>query len=322
MRFLVFVAFLLAAAGCGYVGDPLPPALNIPQRVTDLSVVQVGDRLEIEFTLPSLTTEGIVLKTLGGVDLRAGVSAGNPFDADQWASSAKVIETSAEQPGRVKKVLKATDWANREVIVAVRALNTRGRTSGWSNFVALSVVEPLAKPVLRAQSDAAGARLTWNVASPVARVFRKAPSDPEAVQIAEVTNAREFVDPNAEFGKSYEYSVTAWNGTARSEPSETVTLTPVDTFAPPAPEGLRAIVGVNTIELAWDRVADIADLRGYRVYRSVDGGEFTRLTERAEVPSFSDKTAPSGKRCWYAVTAFDVTGNESPRSATVEILVP
>lgn len=313
---------LVLAAGCGYVGDPLPPALNIPQRITDVAAVQIGDRVEIEFTLPSLTTEGITLKALGGVDLRAGAPVGNPFNPDQWAESAKVIETSSEQPGRVKKTLKAKEWANREIVIAARALNAQGRTSGWSNFVSLTVVEPLAKPVLKAESDAAGAKLSWNVASPLVRVFRKTPADKEPVQVAEVQNATEFVDHNAEYGKPYEYSVTAWNGTARSESSDSVTLTPVDTFAPPAPEGLRAIAGVSTIELAWDRVADIADLRGYRVYRSVDGGAFERLTDRAEVPSFSDKTAPAGKRCWYAVTAFDVAGNESPRSGTVEIAVP
>jgi hypothetical protein len=319
---LLFSA-VLVACGCGYVGDPLPPALNIPQRITDLSAVQIGDALEIEFTLPSLTTEGIALKTLGGVDLRAGAFAsGTPFDLEKWAESAKVIETSSEQPGRVKKTLKAKDWANREIVIAVRALNAGGRTSGWSNLVTMTVVEPLAKPVLLAESDAEGAKLTWNVKTPLARVFRKTPADKEPVQLAEVQNATEFVDRNAEYGKPYEYSVTAWNGTARSEPSDAKTLTPEDKFAPPAPLGLQAIAGVSTIELAWDRVADIADLRGYRVYRSVEGGPFERLTERAEVPSFSDKTPPAGKKCSYAVSAFDTAGNESAKSASVEIAVP
>ena len=52
------------------------------------------------------------------------------------------------------------------------------------------------------------------------------------------------------------------------------------------------------------------------------GGAFERLTERAEVPSFSDKTAPAGKKCAYVVAAFDTAGNEGPRSAVVEIGVP
>lgn len=321
MRLAVFFLILLTV-GCGYIGDPLPPALNIPQRITDAAAVQIGDRLEIEFTLPSLTTEGIGLKAVGGVDLRAGASVGNPFSPDRWAEAAKVIETSSEQPGRVKKILQAKEWAGREVVIAVRALNASGRTSGWSNFVTLTVVDPLSKPVLKAASDADGAKLSWNVPSPLARVFRKTPADKESVQLAEVQNALEFVDRTAEYGKPYDYSVIAWNGTARSETSETVSITPMDRFSPPAPTGLQAIAGVNTVELAWDRIADVADLRGYRVYRSTEGGEFERLTERAEVPSFSDRTAPAGKKCAYVVTAFDTAGNEGPRSAGVEIVVP
>ena len=321
MRLFLFSASVLAV-GCGYVGDPLPPALNIPQRIADVAAVQIGDRVEIEFTLPSLTTEGIAVKALGGVDLRAGAAGGNPFNTDKWAESATVIETSSEQPGRVKKTLKAKEWTNREIVIGVRALNARGRTSGWSNFVTLTVVEPLAKPLLKAESDADGAKLSWNVASPLARIYRKTAADKEPVQLAEVRIVSEYVDRNAEYGKPYEYSVTAWNGTARSESSDTVAITPVDTFAPPAPGGLQAIAGVSTVELAWERVADVADLRGYRVYRSVEGGAFERLTERAEVPSFSDKTAPAGKKCAYVVAAFDTAGNEGPRSAVVEIGVP
>ena len=312
----------LCLTGCGYIGDPLPPALNIPQRIAEAKAGQVGDRIEIEFTLPNLTTEGIVLRTLGGVDLRAGQAGPPPFNADVWADAAKVIETSSEEPGKVKKIINAKDWTGKEIVIAVRALNARGRTSGWSNFVAMTVVEPLAKPLLRAESDAAGAKLLWNVASPSARIFRKTDADKEPVQLAEVQAASEYVDRGAEYGKTYEYTVTAWNGTARSEASETVKITPEDHFAPPAPMGLQAIAGVSTIELAWERVADVADLRGYRVYRSVEGGAFERLIERAEVPSFSDKTAPAGKKCAYAVTAFDTAGNESERSAAVEITVP
>lgn len=314
-----FVA--LCSVGCGYIGDPLPPALNIPQRISDATAVQVGNKIEIRFTLPALTTEGIVMRTLGGVDLRAGVSA-TPFDAIKWAESAKVIETSSEQPGKVIKTLDAKEWAGKEILIGVRALNATGRTSGWSNFVTLKVVDPLAKPVLRAESDAEGAKLLWDVASPLVRVFRKAAADKDLVQLAEVREATEFVDRTAEYGKLYEYSVTAWNGAARSEASAVVMLTPVDTFAPPAPVGLQAIAGVNTVELVWDRVADIADLRGYRVYRAVEGGAFERLTDRAEVPSFSDKMPPAAKKCAYAVSAFDTAGNESERSAAVEIVVP
>ena len=48
----------LLVTGCGYVGDPLPPALNIPVPVADLNAVQRGDQIIIQFTVPQMTTEG------------------------------------------------------------------------------------------------------------------------------------------------------------------------------------------------------------------------------------------------------------------------
>lgn len=47
----------LGMLGCGYVGDPMPPALNIPMRVIDLNAEQVGARMKLRFTIPDLTTE-------------------------------------------------------------------------------------------------------------------------------------------------------------------------------------------------------------------------------------------------------------------------
>ena len=41
--------FCLLLSGCAYVGEPLPPALNIPRRVPVLVAEQVGSRLTLQF---------------------------------------------------------------------------------------------------------------------------------------------------------------------------------------------------------------------------------------------------------------------------------
>src|SRR5262245_52516776 len=93
----VLLAILFCAlTGCGYVGDPLPPALHIPEKVTDLRVVQRGDRVFIEFTLPQLTTEGLPIRKIGGIDLRAG-AVEPPFSADRWMSSAKPLPATVNE---------------------------------------------------------------------------------------------------------------------------------------------------------------------------------------------------------------------------------
>ena len=62
----------LILCGCGYIGDPLPPALNMPQKVTDLRVVESGESIVVEFTAPDRTTEDLPLTRLGEIELRMG----------------------------------------------------------------------------------------------------------------------------------------------------------------------------------------------------------------------------------------------------------
>ena len=56
------LGMLFSLAGCGYIGNPQPPALDIPSAVIDLRAAEDGDRVLVEFTIPMLTTEGLPLK--------------------------------------------------------------------------------------------------------------------------------------------------------------------------------------------------------------------------------------------------------------------
>ena len=81
MRRILPALAALAAAGCGYVGEPLPPLANIPGRVTDLTATQRGAHLIVQFTVPQLTTEGIAIKAPLQLDLRAGLGT-DPFQQE------------------------------------------------------------------------------------------------------------------------------------------------------------------------------------------------------------------------------------------------
>jgi len=54
MRTLLVVLAMAAACGCGCVGGPLPPALNIPERVTVLNARQHAGQLVIGKSVGSL----------------------------------------------------------------------------------------------------------------------------------------------------------------------------------------------------------------------------------------------------------------------------
>jgi hypothetical protein len=315
----LLAACLLAA--CGYVGEPLPPALNIASPVTDLRVVELGDRLVVDFTIPPLTTEGLVLTRLGSVELRIGPGT-SPFDPDRWSESAAQWPVAADKTGPVHTDVPVARWVGQEVVIGVRVINPKGRPSGWSNLVSMRIAAPVPTPSdVAARSDPRGARITWSSPEHSFRIFRKGPGDKEAVQ-AGTSDKPEYVDATAQYGTTYEYSVQALAGAAESEMTGPVAVTPRDVFPPAVPSGLSAIAGIGAIELTWDRNTE-PDLKGYRVYRTpAASGKFEPVADFVDTPAYSDRQVETGKQYRYAVSAIDLAGNESPMSTAVEITAP
>lgn len=311
----------LGCAACGYIGPPLPPALKLPNRVIDLAAVQRGSSLVITFSIPKLTTEGMPIEDPPETDLRVGVS-GAQFHTDQWAENARQIPA---RPDQAVFIVAAAEFAGHDVVVGVRLRNDRGRDAGWSNFVTLPVTAPLAKPAeVSARATANGVELRWQPSdAPLFRVFRK----DEATDFAAIgdTPTSSYVDVNAAFGKPYSYYVQALRKTGdvftESEVSDTVSITPEDRFSPAVPVHVSAIAGTRSIELSWDRDTE-PDLAGYRVFRAEGDGSFSLLAEKLAAPNYSDRDVKPGTRYRYAISAVDVSRNESERSEPVTVQLP
>jgi hypothetical protein len=326
MRPLAFFAALLGLLtmfGCGYVGEPLPPALNMPKRITGLRAVERGDDIIVEFTIPDRTTEELPLTRLGEMELRVGPGGAPPFDIDRWRESAQRIPVKAVAPGPVTVKTPAKAWAGKEVLVAVRVSSPKRRFSDWTSPVALWVVEPIGKPAsVRAEAVSTGVKLTWQSTPRESlgfRIYRRADGERDAVQVA-TPSAPEWIDTAVAFGKRYLYSVQAvvriGESEAESEISLPVEIVPADKFPPAVPAGLTASATPDSVELAWERNTD-PDFAGYRVYRTLDGVTFEKIADSLAAPNYSDRQ-PAGKRYRYAVSAFDLAGNESARSQPVE----
>ena len=299
MRSAFFALAAVALTGCGYVGDPLPPALNIPVPVNDLRVIQRGDKLLVDFTAPSLTTEAIGLTSFASAEIQIG-EATLPLPLPEPGEPAHA-EVSAQQ------------FVGKEVAVRVILAGPKGRRSSASNAVTLRVTEPLSTPVeIKAEPHPEGVRVTWKPGDnrPVRYRVTRVPEATASV------DKPEYIDKTVELGKEYRYSVIAVTDTGESLPSEQATVIPRDIFAPAAPANLHAIAGVNTVELAWDRNPE-RDLKNYRVYR-----DDQVLVDGVDVPTFSDRQVTSGQRYRYAVTAIDQAGNEGAKSAEVVIVAP
>lgn len=287
------------------MGDPLPPALNIPARVTDLTAIERGAKIIVQFSLPGYSTEGLLLKKIGRAELR--VANGGE----------KLFELPVDQPA-VRYEFPAAEWIGKYVTLAVRVMGANGRDAGWSNSVALSVITPLATPAaLDAKAVPAGVQLTWRGAGARFRIFRRAEGEPALLT---TTDRHDFIDTTSEYAKTYYYSAQAL-GKAESEVSPEIEITPVDRFPPAVPAGLTAVPSAASIELLWERNTE-PDLAGYRVYRSSGDGPYQRISETQESPNYSDRKVESGKLYRYAVSSVDKSGNESEKSTPVEAPVP
>ena len=303
-------------AGCGYVGEPQYPALNIPNRVSTLGAVERGDKLDVTFTVPPLTTEGLVVKSVSGVDLRVGPSPA-PFNVRTWADSATLVDVKPpEKLGLVQVMVPVDKFVDRDVIVAVRLVNAKKRVSEWSNLVTLHVEKPLNQPTnLMAIGAPDGVRLTWK--APGARAFRVSRSsdaEPQPQPIATATTS-EYLDASAVYGKKYQYYVEAVNAAVVSETAGPAAVGLTDARS----TGVTA--GVDSIELTWERNTE-TDFRGYRIYRSIGTNPWERIADLVEAPNYTDRKVIPGTRYRYAVTSVDQTGNESERTTPVEAVIP
>ncbi len=310
MRFAFVVLLASFGAGCGYIGDVRPPTLDIPVRVVDLRAAEFGGMIAVEFTLLPLTTEGMALKNVRSVELRV-----------TGAGADRTIQIPPKDPGPFASDTSVADLVGQHIILAVRAIGPKGKASDWSNLVTMDVQPPLATPLdVVAANSPTGVRLAWKGSAPHYRIFRASPGGtPQRVGESDVP---EYEDAFVAMGVTYRYRVQAVNGDQhQSEVSAEAIVTPEDVFPPAVPVELSGVPGVGAIELVWQRNTE-EDFAGYNVFRATAGGEFEKIAGPIDAPAYSDRAVEAGKTYRYTVSAVDRTGNESARTAPVEVVAP
>jgi hypothetical protein len=322
---LCFAAPMLLLYGCGYIGEPLPPLMNIPGRGENLVAVERGSNIFAHVTLPAYTTEGVVLKQSVRLDLRIGPKPNGPFNAVAWAAGAKAVGGAVTANGIAEYRIPATEWIGKQVSIAVKVIGANGRDAGWSAPAELTVVTPPEQPRdLSAEAVPQGVRLTWHGAGNAFAVLRRGP-DEKDYQALGRSPTPEYIDATAEFGKPYSYlvqsMVKAGEGEAQSDLSTEAVITPADTFPPAAPAGLTAVPSTTSIELVWERNTEPTVI-GYRVYRALGSAAFELLADSQLLPAYSDHKIESGKTYRYAVSAVKSNKKESKLSEPVEVAAP
>jgi hypothetical protein len=354
MRLLHVFVWAVAAvfAGCGTPGAPRPPSLGIPAPVGDLQAVRKGDDVRLTWTNPTETTDGELVRKPGRMIVVRAASPGAGGETVAELPLKPALKDEGGEKGTATDSLTgllAASPTNDFVFYTVDALGHRGVSAGPSNQVAVPLVNTLPAPAdVQATLVPRGVALSWrNGTLPQGpqrlgsqfryRVMRRLEGATDAVKAGEVTVAGEsgaFVDTGIDWEKNYQYwitPITQWQLQGRKnevegQDSQTVAVFTHDTFPPAVPVGLQAVfsglVQQPGIDLTWTPNGD-EDLAGYNVYRRSAEGAPTKINkEPVKTPAFHDATVQPGETYMFSVSAVDLRGNESARSAETQENVP
>ena len=364
--FFFLISIFLVGGGCGAPGEPVPPSPPVPVAVSDLAAHQSGDGVELVFGLPAKSISGEKLLAVPAAEIvRGSLKANGAADSKSFRvvyTIPSALVGNYLSAGHVhftdpisSDETKAHPGATYAYLVRTRLL--KKRASADSNVVTARVF-PVPQPIssVQFQVTETAVNLTWpaptqtSAGDPLSavsgyRVYR-GEIDPHApaptskdlsathwiapLALLGPSTTTSFSDTQFDFGKTYAYFVrsviTVQGNEIESGDSEPVTVTPLDTFPPAAPQGLVAAVlpGATpttfVVDLSWSINVE-TDLAGYRVYRTEQEGARGQLItpDLLPVPAVRDSSVMPGHRYWYTVTAVDRAGNESAHSNPVAV---
>jgi hypothetical protein len=341
--------------GCAVPGAPLAPSLDIPKLVGDLKTVRKGETVTLTWTTPSETTDGELIRKPGKMLVQRALASGANSELQFQTISEQPLEPSlkddrsatATAKDSIAELLRSgnADFA----VYTVLAQGHSGKSFGLPNRSSVPLVPTLPPPQnLSARPAPSGILLHWDEFRPATRelrlrtqyaykVMRRLQGANDAIMVKQLNagnGGTEFLDAAIEWEKSYQYwitPVTLWQennrkGEVEGDDSAIVNVFAHDSFPPAAPSGLEAVFTATEqnpfIDLTWTANTE-GDLAGYNVYRHTANQAPVKInTELIKTPRFPDPGIQQGMKYFYSVTAVDVRGNESGKSAETSEIVP
>lgn len=93
----------------------------------------------------------------------------------------------------------------------------------------------------------------------------------------------------------------------------------IDTTPPPSVKGVRSKSYPDRIDLFWEGLKDVPDLKGYRILRSESPLSGYKELAFVELASYRDIAAQPGKSYYYRIVALDQTGNEADPGESLRV---
>lgn len=353
-RLLLLASATLLLTNCATIAPPQPPSLDLPKPPLDLRATRKGNRVNLTWSIPIITTDRQAIRNLGPTRIcrttLAMKQCGTPV-AEAAPLAPAPNKSSGQRPKQSFTDTLPPELQNENptgyATYAVEVLNRNGR-GGLSNQARVLLAPTLPSPQeFHAQVTSRGVVLSWaKLTAPpqvpdnihfLIRAYRREEGSQQQTAVGELAIGSEpsLTDAEIQWQKTYEYyaeTVTVvrdLNGNeAQVEGDDTpeVKVFANDVFPPAVPSGLQAAFSgpgqIPFIDLVWAPVTD-PDLAGYNVYRHEEGGETVKLnSEPLKTPSYRDDHVSAGKRYLYSVTSIDFRGNESAKSDEATESVP
>jgi len=349
---LWIVLCLICLVGCGKRRPPQPPVERVQQRTESLSGAQQGNVVILSWPAPPRNAPDSSVQSIRRIDIyRLAEKPGTPLalTEDEFSARSTLVGSvtyeqiqTAGDTLTYRDVLELAGQPTR-LRYAIRYVNASGQRAAFSNFLSM---EPAARvalaPTLVSPATVKEDSITLLWQPPTANIDNSTPVNLLGYNVyrtdesqtepgnqplnAAPISATEYTDKTFQFGNNYRYIVRAVSlgtGGAQVESinSNAVSVSPLDTFPPAAPE--RPSVAAPepssarlAIFFAANKETDIA---GYNIYRSTDPDlakqNWTKLNQTLLTrTTYQDDKVEAGKTYYYYIVAVDKAGNISPPS--------
>jgi predicted phage tail protein len=349
---LWIVFCLICLIGCGKRRPPQPPVERVQQRTEFLSGAQQGNEVILSWPAPQRNAPDSSVQSIRRIDVyRLAEKPGAPLalTEDEFAARATVVGSvtyeqiqTAGETITYRDVLELAGQPTR-LRYAIRYVNASGQRAAFSNFLSIEPAARIAQaPTLVSPAKVLEDSITITWQAPAANIDNSTPvnllgynvyrtdesqteSGNQPLNATPIT-VTEYADKSFQFGNNYRYVVRAVSlgtGGAQVESlnSNAVSVAPVDTFAPAAPERPSlAAPEPSSARLAIFFAANKeTDIAGYNIYRSTDPDlpkqNWTKINQTLLTrTTYQDDKVEPGKTYYYYIVAVDKAGNISSPS--------
>ncbi|WP_028579458.1 fibronectin type III domain-containing protein [Desulfogranum japonicum] len=332
----------LLLVSCGYKDKPVAPQTVVPKPVTDLRYQLSEKGVSLYWSYPIETVTGDDITDIAEFELYRAVVPVDSYCENcpiPFGPAIKLDGGALPNEGKKTASYQATLLRPGNLYF----FKVRSKTGWWAESADSNIVQflwntpALAPGNISIEAGDKSNTLHWDAVTmrldetPVSETIQyqvyRSVSGKTFEPVGSLTEDTSFVDTQVANGRKYFYQVQTVSlyeeGTVGGGVSDTVSATPMDKTPPATPDGLRGIKTEVGIKVFWNPVKD-KDVRGYRVYRRVEGENGPQFVGEVLLPytMFIDRQPPGdAAQLYYSVTCIDQQepANESARSLEVMI---